>query len=151
MKLDMLLDAVWKFDSFCHASSDTGPHFSERHTFQALNQIRKTKTPIPKQKKKNLCIHTWLTFDVCVLRLDSVANPFPQIVQWKGRFLALSTWASWLRRCCCRLDSWMKALPQSGKWHLYGLSPTRKEQSKEVTILGIFRLFGDILGPEMSP
>lgn len=64
-----------------------------------------------------------LTFEVCVLRLDSVAKPLPHILQWNGRFLARSTWASWLRRCCCKFDNWMNALPQSGKWHLYGRSP----------------------------
>lgn len=63
------------------------------------------------------------TLDVWVLRLDSVANPLPQMLQWKGLFLARSTCASWLRRCCCRLDSWMNARPQSGRWHLYGRSP----------------------------
>ena len=65
------------------------------------------------------------TLDVWVLRLDSVANPFPQMLQWKGLFFARSTCASWLRRCCCRLLSWMKARPHSGRWHLYGLSPAR--------------------------
>lgn len=34
------------------------------------------------------------TFDVCVRRLDSVAKPLPQRLQWKGRLLARSTWAS---------------------------------------------------------
>lgn len=57
-----------------------------------------------------------LTFVVCVLRLDSVANPLPQMVQWNGLFLARSTWASWFLRCCCRLESWMKARPHSAKW-----------------------------------
>lgn len=66
----------------------------------------------------------WMpTFDVCVLKLDSVAKPFPQMLQWKGRFLARSTCASWLRRCCCKLLNWMKARPQSDRWHLYGRSP----------------------------
>lgn len=59
-----------------------------------------------------------LTLAVCVLRLLSVAKPLPQMLQWKGLFLARSTWASWLRRCCCKFDSWMKARPQSGRWHL---------------------------------
>lgn len=35
-----------------------------------------------------------LTFDVCVRKLDSVAKPLPQMLQWNGRFLARSTWAS---------------------------------------------------------
>lgn len=60
---------------------------------------------------------------MCVLKLDSVAKPFPQMLQWKGRFLARSTCASWFRRCCCKLLNWMKARPQSDKWHLYGRSP----------------------------
>lgn len=64
-----------------------------------------------------------LTFDVWVLKLDSVAKPFPQMLQWKGRFFALSTWASWLRKCCCKLLNWMKARPHSWRWHLYGRSP----------------------------
>ena len=28
-------------------------------------------------------------------------------------------------RCCCKLDSWMKARPHSGIWHLYGRSPVQ--------------------------
>lgn len=68
-------------------------------------------------------VHTWLTFDVWVRRLDSVAKPLPHILQWNGRFFALSTCASWFLRCCWRFDSWMKARPHSGRWHLYGRSP----------------------------
>ena len=64
-----------------------------------------------------------LTLPVWVLRLLSVANPFPQMLQWNGRFFNRSIWDSWFRRCCCRLDSWMKARPHSGMWHLYGRSP----------------------------
>lgn len=64
-----------------------------------------------------------LTLAVWVRRLLSVANPLPQILQWKGRFFARSTWASWFRKCCCRFDSCMNARPQSGRWHLYGRSP----------------------------
>lgn len=66
------------------------------------------------------------TLPLCVLREDSVANPFPQMLQWKGRFFSLSIWDSWFRRCCCRLDSWINARPQSGTWHLYGLSPEKR-------------------------
>ena len=66
-----------------------------------------------------------LTLPVWVLRLLSVAKPFPQMLQWNGRFFNLSIWDSWFRRCCCRLDSWMKARPHSGMWHLYGRSPTK--------------------------
>lgn len=71
-----------------------------------------------------------LTLAVWVRRLDSVAKPLPQMVQWNGRFLALSTWASWFRRCCCRLDSCMKARPHSAKWHLYGRSPVNNNKKK---------------------
>ena len=59
-----------------------------------------------------------LTFPVWVLRLLSVAKPLPQMLQWKGLFFNLSICDSWLRRCCCRLDSWMNARPHSGMWHL---------------------------------
>ncbi|KAJ8885417.1 hypothetical protein PR048_011614 [Dryococelus australis] len=63
---------------------------------------------------KEVCLRlTVPTLEVWVLRLDSVAKPLPQMLQWKGRFLARSTCASWFLRCCCRLDSWMKALPHS--------------------------------------
>ena len=68
-------------------------------------------------------INLKVTLPVCVLRLDSVANPLPQILQWNGRFLSRSIWDSWFLRCCCRFDSWMKARPHSGMWHLYGRSP----------------------------
>lgn len=81
-----------------------------------------TRMPILNLEEPNLT-GSVRTLDVCVLRLDSVANPLPQMLQWKGRFLALSTWASWFLKCCWRLDNWMKALPHSGRWHLYGLSP----------------------------
>lgn len=80
--------------------------------------------------KKN--IKKFLTLAVCVLKLDSVANPFPQMLQWNGRFLARSTWASWLRKCCCKLLNWMKARPQSGRWHLYGRSPSLNKNKKKV-------------------
>lgn len=72
-----------------------------------------------------------LTLAVCVRRLDSVAKPLPQMVQWNGRFLARSTWASWFRRCCCRLDNCMKARPHSAKWHLYGRSPADEMKNKK--------------------
>lgn len=58
------------------------------------------------------------TLDVWVRSELSVAKPFPQMLQWNGRFFMRSSCASWLRRCCCRFDSWMKARPQSGRWHL---------------------------------
>lgn len=68
------------------------------------------------------------TLVVWVRRLDSVANPLPQMVQWKGRFLARSTWASWFLRCCCRLDNWMNARPHSARWQRYGLSPASPQR-----------------------
>lgn len=68
------------------------------------------------------------TLVVWVRRLDSVAKPLPQMVQWKGRFLARSTWASWFLRCCCRLDNWMNARPHSARWQRYGLSPASPQR-----------------------
>ena len=70
-------------------------------------------------------IITWLTLLLWVLMEDSVAKPFPQIAQWKGRFFSLSSCDSWFRKCCCKFDNWIKALPQSGTWHLYGRSPAK--------------------------
>ena len=72
--------------------------------------------------KKSKCTFTH-TFPLCVRSEDSVAKPFPQILQWKGLFFNLSICDSWLRRCCWRFDNWMKARPQSMTWHLYGRSP----------------------------
>lgn len=83
-------------------------------------------------------VHTWLTFDVWVRRLDSVAKPLPQMLQWNGRFFARSTWASWFRRCCCKFDNWMNARPQSGRWHLYGRSPETR------TIFFLFTSFSQL-------
>ena len=42
-------------------------------------------------------MNSWpaLTFPVCVLRLLSVANPLPQMLQWNGLFLSLSICDSW--------------------------------------------------------
>lgn len=40
----------------------------------------------------SLCVI--FTFEVCVLSELSVAKPLPQMLQWKGRFLARSTCAS---------------------------------------------------------
>ena len=67
-------------------------------------------------------VHTLLLW---VLIEDSVAKPLSQIAQWKGRFFSLSDWDTWLRKCCCKFDNWIKALPQSGTWHLYIRSPEK--------------------------
>ena len=79
-----------------------------------------------------------------VRRDDSVANPFPHILQWNGLFFNLSSCDSWLRKCCCKLESWMKARPQSGTWHLYGRSP---ENRCKRNILGMSDSFDTCMQP----
>ena len=116
-------NSVW-IHSFIH-NTETWDDLS----FSALFTILKTK--------KSFCTLTH-TFPLCVRREDSVAKPFPHMLQWKGLFFNLSICDSWLRKCCCRFDNWMKARPQSITWHLYGRSPILIHMNKLCLIYFLF-------------
>lgn len=78
--------------------------------------------------KWGLCIYMWHFFVclfVCLMAKKNISDKFHILKAHCSLFLALRTLASWFLRCCWRFDSWMKALPQFGRWHRYGRSSVK--------------------------
>ena len=73
--------------------------------FLVWKNIRKQRKISWEEKSPKRVSAGQRTWDGALVCGGSVSERFP-------------SWLSWLRRCCCRLDSWMKARPQSGMWHL---------------------------------